>query len=248
MVVRHCGTSHRRAIMRRARFPRLMLANSEIVMADAKPSNSFSWGDALFLYIERPGQPLSIACVSTFEGSIPLKAVRDLVTSKLSLIPRYTQRVVFPPFNIGLPTWQPDPRFDIRNHIRQVTLRGGTEAHLKALMSEIISTHLDRDKPLWDLTMVRGLEGNRTGMIARIHHCLADGMAGVGIMNVLMGQSPVSTTPPPKEAGCRSAEDPRCRCATAAWRAEIILLSREGRLDAAWRGDVSCPADVYQIE
>src|SRR4051794_3411759 len=164
-------------------------------MADTKPNNSFSWGDALFLYIERPGQPLSIACVSVFEGAIPLKAVRDLVSSKLAQIPRYTQRVVFPPFNIGLPTWQSDPRFDIRNHIRQVTLRGGTEADLKALMSEIISTHLDRDKPLWDLTMVRGLEGNRTGMIARIHHCLADGMAGLAIMNVLMGQSPVATPP-----------------------------------------------------
>jgi diacylglycerol O-acyltransferase / wax synthase len=164
-------------------------------MADAKLSNSFSWGDALFLYIERPGQPLSIACVSVFEGAIPLKAVRDLVESKLAQIPRYTQRVAFPPFNIGLPTWQADPRFDIRNHIRQVTLKGGTDADLKTLMSEIISTHLDRDKPLWDLTMVRGLEGNRTGMIARIHHCLADGMAGVGIMNVLMGQNPMATPP-----------------------------------------------------
>ncbi len=170
-------------------------------MADAKPSNSFSWGDALFLYIERPGQPLSIACVCTFEGAISLKAVRDLVESKLSQIPRYTQRVVFPPFNIGLPTWQSDPRFDIRDHIRQVTLRGGTEADLKALTSEIISTHLERDKPLWDLTMVRGLEGKRTGMIARIHHCLADGVAGVGIMNVLMGQSTMASPPPRRKPG-----------------------------------------------
>ena len=168
-------------------------------MPDPQSSNSFSWGDALFLYIERPGQPLSIACVSVFEGSVSAKQVRELVESKLPLIPRYRQRVAFPPFNIGLPTWQFDPDFDIRNHIRQVTLRRGTESDLKALTSQIVSTHLDRTRPLWDLTIVRGLEGKRTGMIARIHHCLADGIAGVGIMNVLMDQSPVPAPPPHRQ-------------------------------------------------
>ena len=73
-----------------------------------------------FCIVERPGQPLSIACVSIFEGAIPLKAFRNFVESKLPLIPRYLQHVVFPPFNLGLPTWQFDPNFDIRNHIRQV--------------------------------------------------------------------------------------------------------------------------------
>src|SRR5580698_1710843 len=168
-------------------------------MVDTQPSNSFSWGDALFLYIERPGQPLSIACVCVFEGAISLKQLRDLVESKLPLIPRYRQHVAFPAFNIGLPSWQFDSKFDIRNHIRQVTLRRGTETDLKALTSKIISTHLERSRPLWDLTLVRGLEGNRTGMIARIHHCMADGIAGVGIMSVLMSQTPVAPQAPRKK-------------------------------------------------
>lgn len=182
-------------------------------MPEDQPHNSFSWGDALFLYIERPGQPLSIAGVSIFEGTIPLKACRDFVESKLPLIPRYRQHVVFPPFNIGLPHWQSDPNFDIRNHIRQVTLRHGTETQLKAIASGIVSTHLDRQRPLWDLTLVRGLEGNRTGMVARIHHCLCDGIAGVGVMNVLMDPSPVAQpvarkkqariVPPPRDPGAQ---------------------------------------------
>jgi diacylglycerol O-acyltransferase len=159
-------------------------------MTSPQPSNSFSWGDALFLYIERPGQPLSIAGISVFEGKVPLKRCRELVESKLPLIPRYRQRVVFPPLNLGLPTWQFDPTFDISNHIRQVTLRNGTEADLKALASSIVSTHLDRQRPLWDITLVHGLEGNRTGMIARLHHCLADGISGLGIMSLLMDTSP----------------------------------------------------------
>jgi len=163
-------------------------------MPESQPNNSFSWGDALFLYLERPGQPLSIASVSIFEGAIPLKTCRDFVESKLPLVPRYRQHVVFPPFNIGLPSWQCDPNFDIRNHIHQVSLRHGTERDLKALASKIVSTHLDRQKPLWDLTLVRGLEGNRTGLIVRIHHCLADGIAGLAIVNILMDPSP--QTPP----------------------------------------------------
>jgi diacylglycerol O-acyltransferase / wax synthase len=167
-------------------------------MAEFQQSNSFSWGDALFLYVERPGQPLSIACVSVFEGAIPLKAFRNFVESKLPLIPRYLQYVVFPPFNLGLPSWQFDPNFDIRNHIRQVTLRHGTEGDLKAVASKIVSSHLDRQRPLWDLTLVRGLEGNRTGLVVRIHHCLADGVAGVGVVNVLMDPSPVPPPPPSK--------------------------------------------------
>jgi len=176
-------------------------------MPEFQPNNSFSWGDALFLYVERPGQPLSMACVSVFEGAIGLKACRDFVESKLPLIPRYRQHVIFSPFNIGLPHWQFDPNFDIRNHIHQVRLRHGSESELKRTASGIVSTHLDRSKPLWDLTLVRGLEGDRTGMIARIHHCLADGIAGVGIMNVLMDPNPVS--PPVSHQKPASPAQPR---------------------------------------
>ncbi len=160
-------------------------------------SNSLSWGDALFLYIEREGQPLNVASVMEFEGVISLKSCMHFVESKLPLIPRYRQHVVFPPLNLGLPSWQLDPEFDIRNHVHQVTLRRGTEGEFKKLASKLVSSSLDRRRPLWDLTLVRGLQGNRTGAILRIHHCLVDGVAGVGMMNVLMDMKPVAPPPPP---------------------------------------------------
>ena len=77
-------------------------------MPNENQNNSFSWGDALFLYIEREGQPLNIAGVSVFEGEIKLADFRAFVESKLPLIPRYLQRVVFPPFDLGLPSWEFD--------------------------------------------------------------------------------------------------------------------------------------------
>src|SRR5271167_3436920 len=156
-------------------------------------SNSLSFGDALFLYIEREGQPLNIAGVSVFEGEIKRADCAAFIESKLPLIPRYRQRVVFPPFDLGLPRWETDPNFDIRNHVRQVKLKHGTEQELKALAGKIVSARLDRQRPLWDFTLAR-LQGGRTGIVTRIHHCLADGIAGVGVMNAIMDTAP---TPPP---------------------------------------------------
>jgi diacylglycerol O-acyltransferase len=168
-------------------------------MPHAHDSGRLSWGDALFLYLEREGMPLNIASVSVFEGVISLEACRQFIESKLPLIPRYRQRVVSPPFNLGLPAWEYDPKFDIQNHIREVTLKHGTDSEFKAAAGKILSTTLDRQRPLWDLILVRGLKGNRTGLILRVHHCLADGVAGVGIMNVIMDASPVAPVLPTKK-------------------------------------------------
>src|SRR6516225_1899646 len=123
---------------------------------------------------------------------ITKQACTRFVESKLALIPRYKQRPVFPAFNLGLPQWEPDPDFDIRNHVREVVVKQGTDVNLKAETAKVVSSHLDRYHPLWDITLVRGLKGNRTGVIFRIHHCLADGVAGVGIMRVLLDSGPVS--------------------------------------------------------
>ena len=160
-------------------------------------NNSFSFGDALFLYVEREGQPLNIAGVSVFEGEIKVKECAAFIESKLPLIPRYRQRVVFPPFDLGLPSWQFDTQFDIRNHIHQAKLKHGTEQELKVLAGKIVSTRLDRQRPLWDFTLARLKDGN-TGIITRIHHCLADGIAGVGVMNVIMDTTPMPHPNPPE--------------------------------------------------
>ncbi len=149
-----------------------------------------SWGDTVFLHLERQDMPLNVASVCVFEGEIPFKACVRFVESKLPLLPRYLKRVVAPPLNIGLPHWEYDPTFDIRNHVREVTLQHGSNAELKTLAGKILSTVMDRQHPLWDLTFVYGLKGKRSALIFRLHHCLADGIAGVGIMHVLMDRTP----------------------------------------------------------
>ncbi len=168
---------------------------------------SLSWGDAIFLYLEREGAPLHIASVSVFEGRIPLTTCRRFIASKLPLIPRYWQRVVAAPFNIGLPTWEYDSGFDIRHHVQERKLQHGTMAELQAAAGKLLTRRMDRRHPLWDFTLF-ALQGNRTAILARVHHCLADGIAGVGVMNVIMDPTPIRhrlprkappfSAPPPK--------------------------------------------------
>ncbi|PSH04337.1 MAG: hypothetical protein CXZ00_08260 [Acidobacteria bacterium] len=163
-------------------------------MSGARATDYLSTIDALFLYLEKPGAPLNVASISNFEGLITLDECRKHIASKMHLMPRFAQRVVHPPLGIGIPMWQFDPHFDIRNHVREITLEHGTEAEWKAAASRLLSSHLDRDRPLWDVTLFHGLKNNRTGIVVRTHHCLVDGVAGVGMLRSLLDSSP---TPEP---------------------------------------------------
>src|SRR6266496_4264897 len=88
-------------------------------MQNHQPADRLSWGDSVFLNLERSGMPLNVAGVSILEGQITFKTFLRFVESKLPLIPRYLQRVKAPPLNVGLPSWDYDPDFDIRNHVRE---------------------------------------------------------------------------------------------------------------------------------
>ena len=164
-------------------------------MPKLRENDRLSEGDALFLYLERPGMPLSIASVAEFDGIISLAECMEFVSSKLPLLPRYLQRIAIPPLNLGLPAWEYDPEFDIHNHVREVRLERGTDADAKAAAARILSEVLDRRHPLWDVTLLQEIKGDRTAMLVRVHHCMADGIAGVGLMNVLMDPEPTAYVP-----------------------------------------------------
>lgn len=159
------------------------------VMTEAAPA-CLSFGDSLFLNLEREGMPLHVASLSLFEGRIGLRKCLRYIEKKLPLIPRYQQRVVAAPLNLTLPSWQADPEFDLRTHVREFRLRHGTEQELHEVAAKILSVNLDRRRPLWDITLLTGLCGGRTGVLTRVHHCMADGISGVELMNVLMDHTP----------------------------------------------------------
>ncbi len=147
--------------------------------------------DAAFLNFESREMPLHIGGVCTFEGTIPFERFVATIESKLDIIPRYREKVVHPFLNIGYPTWQFDPDFDIRRHIFHLKLDPpGTMEQLRELTGRLFTPLLDRNKPLWETYVVDGLAGNRSAMICKVHHSIVDGVAGIGLLNVIMDPSP----------------------------------------------------------
>jgi len=154
--------------------------------------------DASFLYGERPEAPLHIGSIAVFEGDVPYERVVENIASKIHLIPRYQQRVVPAPFNIGHPTWEWDPEFDIRQHVKQVRIDPpGNDAQLMALSAKLFEGMLDRNKPLWEIYMVEGLEGPRSAMVSKVHHCLVDGVSGIELLMIVLDVSPTPAPPMP---------------------------------------------------
>ncbi|WP_205699302.1 wax ester/triacylglycerol synthase family O-acyltransferase [Conexibacter sp. SYSU D00693] len=117
--------------------------------------------------------------------------VLERVRSRLHLIPRYRQRLRQPAPGVTNPVWVDDDHFDLGWHVRRAALPPGSgETALAELVGIEMSRKLDRSRPLWELTVVDGLEGGRAALLAKMHHALVDGVAAVDIGTVLLDPSP----------------------------------------------------------
>ncbi len=167
-------------------------------MAQSSLSRRLSAQDAAFLYFESEEAPMQIGSIAIFEGEFSYERFRDHIASKLHLIPRYLQRIVPVPFNLGHPTWEWDPEFDINRHIMPVRMDSpGTDAQLMDLAAKIFAGPLDRGKPLWEMRVVHGLEGGRTALVSKVHHCLVDGVSGIELLMIVLDVSPNPAPPLP---------------------------------------------------
>jgi WS/DGAT/MGAT family acyltransferase len=100
----------------------------------------------------------------------------------------------------GYPIWVDDERFDLAYHVRHAALpQPGTDAQLREFASQVISQPLDLMRPLWELWLVEGLEDGGFALIAKIHHCMVDGVSGVGVMTALFSPSSDSRIEPTGE-------------------------------------------------
>jgi len=150
--------------------------------------------DNSFLAIESPTTHQHIAAVMVLDarqvsrpdGGIDIDTIRTYIASRLHLIPRYRQHLTTVPLGNRL-LWIDDEHFNIHYHVRHTSLpRPGDERQLKRLAARIVSQQLDRAKPLWEIWVVEGLEGNRFAMVAKTHHCMVDGVSGVDLLAVLL--------------------------------------------------------------
>jgi WS/DGAT/MGAT family acyltransferase len=111
-------------------------------------------------------------------------------------VPRYRQKLAFPPLEAGRPFWIDDPNFNVDYHVRHTALpKPGTQEQLRELAGRIFSQRLDRSKPLWEVWIVHGLDDGGFALISKTHHALVDGVSGVDIATVLFDLSPVPEPP-----------------------------------------------------
>jgi diacylglycerol O-acyltransferase / wax synthase len=149
--------------------------------------------DASFLINERRASHMHVGGITVFEGPPPaMDDFLDHIRGRLHLVPRYRQKLATPPLEAGRPVWVDDPSFNLEYHVRQTALpEPGDEHQLRLLAGRIFSQRLDRSKPLWETWVVEGLEDNRFALIAKTHHALIDGIAGVDLAQVLFDVTPV---------------------------------------------------------
>lgn len=154
--------------------------------------------DSSFLLLESPHTPLHVAStirleagpLRTPEGGIDAEAIKQLVASQLHRIPRYRQRLAWIPFT-QRPVWVDDDRFSLNYHVRHTSLpRPGDERQLKRLSARIMEQSLDPSRPLWEMWVVEGLEGDQFALISKVHHCMIDGISGVDLLTTLLSPSP----------------------------------------------------------
>jgi diacylglycerol O-acyltransferase / wax synthase len=159
--------------------------------------------DAQFLYMETPTQhfhtlKISVLDPSTVPGGYSFENVEDLLATRLHLLPPFRQRAVEVPFHLHHPIWIEDPEFRLDQHVHRVVLDSpGNHDQFDAAISEIASRPLRRDRPLWELWVIEGMSGGRVGFVAKMHHCMADGVKAAELLLNVMETEPDAPDPPP---------------------------------------------------
>src|ERR687889_287369 len=171
--------------------------------------------DASFLAQEGPTSHMHVGALMIFEGSAPgFDELADHVRARLHLVPRFRQKLAFPPLETGRPLWVDDPSFNLEYHVRDTALPApGSEEQLRALAARVHSQALDRSKPLWEMWLVQGLEGGRFALITKTHRALGaaarpgealhgtrEALEGLGEV-VWAGMNPAPETPLNVEIG-----------------------------------------------
>jgi WS/DGAT/MGAT family acyltransferase len=128
--------------------------------------------------------------------------VMERLRDRIHLVPRLRQRLEEPPLGLANPVWADDPNFDLDWHVRQVSLPPpGGDAEVGALVGREFSHRLDRSRPLWEATVIEGMEGDRTGLMMKVHHALVDGMAAIGMAALVLDptEEPLDIPPPDQD-------------------------------------------------
>jgi WS/DGAT/MGAT family acyltransferase len=158
-----------------------------MALLEGKPMSNV---DAAWLHMESPTNLMLISGVMSFYEKLDFAELKGLIEDRLLPFERFRQKVVTSAVpGIG-PRWVDDPHFNLRSHLQRVALPDpGGQKELQEMVSTVMSTPLDFSKPLWQFLYVENYRGG-SAVVARIHHCIADGIALVRVLLSLTDDSP----------------------------------------------------------
>jgi WS/DGAT/MGAT family acyltransferase len=158
-----------------------------MALLEGKPMSNV---DAAWLHMESPTNLMLICGVMAFRQKLDFGELKELIEDRLLPFERFRQKVVLSSIPGMGPRWVDDPHFNLRSHLQKVALPDpGGQKELQEMASTIMSTPLDFTKPLWQFQYIENYKGG-SALVARIHHCIADGIALVRVLLSLTDDSP----------------------------------------------------------
>jgi diacylglycerol O-acyltransferase / wax synthase len=198
--------------------------------------------DASFLYLEQPTTPMHVGAVALFKRprtGLDYEDLLRLIEQRITLVPRYRQKVRHVPASLARPVWVDDPDFDLTYHVRRSALpKPGSDRALNELIARLMSRPLDHTRPLWEMYLVEGLARNRIAVLTKTHQALVDGISAIDIAQVILDVSPTPRedysqpwTPKREPSSIRLVTD----AVTEAWTrpTEVVDNVRAAATDAA---------------
>lgn len=154
--------------------------------------------EAIMWTVEKdPALRVDFTNVTILDRPPDAKRWRAKVERAVEEIPRLSQRVVSSPLRLAPPEWRPDPNLDLDYHLRTVALPApGGLRQLLDLAATVAAAPLDRSRPLWEFTIVEGLEGGRAALLQKVHHTITDGVRGVKLSMSILDFEPDPPGPP----------------------------------------------------
>ncbi|TAG80293.1 MAG: wax ester/triacylglycerol synthase family O-acyltransferase [Betaproteobacteria bacterium] len=143
--------------------------------------------DTAWLRMDSTNNLMMIVGVMAFATPLDVKRFKTLIEGRLLVYPRFRQYVV----DDGMAAhWVDDDNFDLDAHLHRVRLPGaGGEKELQAMVADLASERLDKGKPLWQMHLIENYQGG-SALITRIHHCIADGIALIGVLLNMTDEDP----------------------------------------------------------
>lgn len=160
--------------------------------------------DAAWLYLETRTMHMHVGSVlvldpsTAHDGTVTHAGLTAHVRDRLHLAPPLRRRLVQTPLRLDHPLWIEDPDFDLEFHIRHAALPApGGMRELAAFTADVMSRPLDRSRPLWEVTLVEGLEDGRVALVTKTHHAVVDGVSGAELLAAILQLEPHAPPPPP---------------------------------------------------